>query len=363
MTMSLRNFLKIKIGKKGKAHENSMISIQNNILLAPLTTFGIGGSADFFVRVGTEDELREAVRYAKERSLRITVLGGGSNMLVSDNGVRGLVIHNCIQGTTYTYEQDISVRVTVGAGVMLDAFIQELVERGLWGLENLSAIPGTVGATPVQNVGAYGVEVCDCIQHVRVFDTETEAFCEFDNTSCHFGYRDSRFKQPGGERYIVTQVTFILSSTQSQKLSYKDLQSTFGDASPTLAEIREAVIRIRSNKFPDWHVLGTAGSFFKNPIIPNAQFDALRITYPLLPGFQQDDGIHTKVPLGFILDKILHLRGVTIDTVGTYEGQALVVVNHGSATCAEVDTFAKGIEEKVFLATGIRIEREVKIIS
>lgn len=337
--------------------------MQHNIPLAPLTTFGIGGVADYFVVVQNEGELREAVDFAKERSVRVTVLGGGSNMLVSDGGVRGLVIHNQITGCTYTSVLDEVVLATVGAGMMLDACIEAFVTRGLWGLENLSAIPGTIGATPVQNVGAYGVEVRDCIDRVHVFDIETGASKEFSNEECHFAYRDSRFKQSGGERYIVTRVVFRLSNNPMPKLGYKDLQIAFGDTNPTLAEIREAIVRIRAGKFPDWRMLGTAGSFFKNPVIPNIQFETLRTTYPLLPGFPQDDGIHTKIPLGFVLDKILQLRGVTEGTVGTYEGQALVVVNHGNATCAEVDTFARSIEEKVFTATGIHIEREVKIIS
>jgi UDP-N-acetylmuramate dehydrogenase len=339
------------------AHE-----IQEGVLLAPHTTLGIGGKAEHFVAVTNDVELRGALRWARERSERVTVLGGGSNVLVSDVGVQGLVIRIECGGVTYEEVGEEQVRVTVGAGVALDALVDELVTRGVWGLENLSAIPGTVGATPIQNVGAYGVEVKDVIESVEVFDRETDALRTLTNAECAFGYRDSIFKHGGAERYIVLHVTFMLSRTPRPNIGYKDLIARFGEnAQPTLRDIRDALIAIRTDKFPNWNVLGTAGSFFKNPVMSGSAYAELQARYPDMPGFAQSDGA-VKVPLGWILDHVLMKKGYREGNVGLYEKQALVLVNYGGATCDEVVQFSDSIIRAVKKTTGIDVEREVRLL-
>ncbi len=325
--------------------------------LAPYTTFGIGGPAEYFATVRTAEELRARIKDAHEHLLPVTILGGGSNVLVSDSGVAGAVIRIEIDGITATDEGD-SVLITAGAGEVFDDLVAYTVAHGYWGIENLSAIPGTVGATPVQNVGAYGIEIGEYIESVEVIDLRDFSMRTLTRDECAFGYRDSVFKHEAGESYVVTQVTIRLSQTAAPQLAYKDLAARFAESEPTQAEIREAVIDIRSKKFPNWEVTGTAGSFFKNPIIPDAQYRELLNRYPELPGFLQVDG-SVKVPLGWILDKVLSLRGTRVGNVGAYEGQALVIVNYGNATAAEVEIFAANVAHNVYEDTGIKIEWEV----
>ena len=330
--------------------------ISTHISLAPYTTLHVGGPAEFFVEIHSAEELVDAVTWAKKYGHPMSILGGGSNVLVSDDGVKGLVVKNEIGGISYR-EEGTDVLVTAGAGIVWDVLVADFVFRGLWGLENLSAIPGRVGATPIQNVGAYGVEVSDRIVSVRAFDTDADLYTDLSADMCDFAYRDSLFKRDGGARYIITAVTYRLSHTPQPKLDYKDLREYFGTRSSTQDEIRQAVIAVRKKKFPDWNSIGTAGSFFKNPVVPALKFKELKDRYPDLPGFETTEGV--KVPLGYVLDRILGLRGVRNGNVGTYEGQALVLVNYGGAQAHEVDAFATDIEQKVFKETGIVIEREV----
>lgn len=334
---------------------------KQNVSLAPYTTFGIGGPASYFTSIANEAELLAALAWAQERELPVTILGGGSNVLIADAGVSGLVIKNDIDGVTYTEDAD-AVHVTAGAGVVWNELVSETVARGLWGLENLSAIPGSVGATPIQNVGAYGVEVSEYVAQVRVYDTIDETFYTLSAADCAFAYRDSLFKRAEGKCYIVTAVTLRLSREPTPKLHYKDLAARFSGAQPSQQEIRDAVVEIRSAKFPDWHTVGTAGSFFKNPIVTNETFSTLQRTYPELPGYPVD-AARTKIALGWILEHVLQLRGVQHGSVGTYVGQALVVINCGGATASDTQQFARMIEERVYEVIGVPIEWEVTYLS
>lgn len=335
--------------------------IQKNILLTPYTTLGIGGFAEYFVEVTNEKELREVVQWAKDKKHPLTILGGGSNVLISDEGVKGLVLRPLFSGITYREEGEF-VLVTVGAGVLLDTFIAEVVEKELWGIENLSAIPGTVGATPIQNVGAYGVEVSDVIKHISVFDCVTEKIFEIKKSECMFAYRNSIFKKQEGKKYIILDVTFQLQKKATPQISYKDLALYFQDNfTPTLFEIRNAVIDIRSKKFPNWYVDGTAGSFFKNPIISIHQYIQLQQKYPAIPGYNTENGM-VKIALGWILEHVCNLKGYTEGHVGLFKNQALVLVCTKDATAEEVKIFSEKIIQKVFLKTGIVVEREVTII-
>ena len=333
------------------------LSIQHNEPLSQRTTLQVGGDAQCFIDVDSETELDEAIGYAHSNNLPVTILGAGSNVLISEKGIQGLVIKMSIVdvSTEVAGEQ---ILLTASAGMMLDDLVAYAVEHGYWGLENLSHIPGTVGAAPIQNVGAYGVEVKDVVGSVRVYNMEARRFEVITADECDFGYRDSLFKKQAGSKYIVVAVTFILSTEASPILSYKDLQNRFGGKQPTQTEVRQAVIEIRAGKFPDWKIVGTAGSFFKNPILPRAKFEELSVQYPGLPGFAVDDDC-MKVPLGWILDKALQLKGAGNEHVGTYQEQALVLINKGGASSTDIVLFAEGIVQKVFDTTSIEVEWEV----
>jgi UDP-N-acetylmuramate dehydrogenase len=335
--------------------------ITKDVVLAPYTTLGIGGNAEYFAMVKTEEDLHEVVLWAESKQLPITIIGGGSNILVPDEGIAGLVIHNALGGITYS-EHGSFVHVRVGSGVTFDTLIEELVSNELWGLENLSAIPGTVGGVPIQNVGAYGVEASDVIVRVDAYNLNTKECIVLDNTSCAFTYRDSFFKHEEGKLCFVTNVTFRVSREPSPQVTYRDLALQFAnDNAPTIRQVREAVCAIRKNKFPDWRNLGTAGSFFKNPIVRNETYAVLHEKYPDLPAYIYDDQ-HYKIALGWILDHVLALKGFREGNVGLYERQALVLINHGGGTAKEVLAFSDSIMQKIFDATGIHVEREVIVI-
>ena len=346
----------------------SKLNPRLGIPLAPYTTMKVGGPAEFFAVVEDEEDLRASLSFAKEKELPVVILGGGSNVLISDEGLKGLVIKNEIEGISYKEIGD-ELLVTAGAGVWWDDLVKETVMKGLWGMENLSSIPGTVGATPIQNVGAYGVEVAELIRGVRVYDSVEEVFKVMTPLECQFGYRDSIFKTKKGKRFVVVEVTYVLSKIAKPRLEYKDLAERFGGIGPseqssfvpTAAEIREAVIDIRKKKFPDVTVVGTAGSFFKNPIVSEAESEALRLAYPELPMYPQSDG-RVKVSLGFILDKICGLRGSREGSVGLYENQALVLVNYENASAKNISDFAKKVADEVFVKTKVVIEPEVNFL-
>jgi UDP-N-acetylmuramate dehydrogenase len=332
--------------------------------LAPHTTFKIGGEARHLARVSSVEEAREAIAFAHGRALRIFVLGGGSNLLASDAGFDGLVIKNEIMGIEARVDGDDAL-VSVGAGEPWDGFVAYCVEKGLWGVENLSAIPGTVGAAPVQNIGAYGVEVKDLVVSVGTIDMRTGEARTFTNAECDFSYRESFFKTEEGRSFMIASVLFRLSAKPRPNLSYRDVNEYFikkGVATPTIGEIRAAVTEIRAGKFPSLDEVGTAGSFWKNPIIPAAEFARLKAAFPLVPSFPAPEGM-AKVPLAWILDHACGLKGHKVGKVGLYKNQPLVLYAEKGATSGEVEAFATAIERAVREKTGIAIEREVKGLS
>ena len=330
--------------------------IQRNVPLDQYTTLHVGGVADYFAKVGSLAELKEALHFAKQAEVPIFILGGGSNVLVPDEGFSGLVIMMNIKGRTYE-EMNEQIHLTLGAGEILDEIVLETVEKNIWGLENLSSIPGTVGAVPVQNVGAYGVEVSSIIISVDAIHLKTFEEKKFSNDECQFLYRDSFFKNEEGKQWCITSVTIALTKTHSPKLQYADL-ALLDEAQSTPALVRSAIQAIRAQKFPNWKEIGTAGSFFKNPIITAEDFAVLTEQYPSIPGYIQSDGM-VKVSLGYILDKVCELKGYCDGDVCLYQNQALVLVAHVGSTAADIKNFSDAIKEKVFLKTKIKIECEV----
>ncbi|HEU5114474.1 MAG TPA: UDP-N-acetylmuramate dehydrogenase [Candidatus Paceibacterota bacterium] len=346
--------------------------IKENVPLKGHTTFKIGGPARYFVALKNETELSEALGFAREKSLPVFILGGGSNLVVSDAGFAGLVIKMEMAGASCEKQGDDFI-VTAWAGENWDVLVGKTVEWGAWGLENLSAIPGTVGAAPVQNIGAYGTEVKNTVESVRAVDRETGAARSFSNAECRFAYRDSCFKSPEGKKWIIVSVTFRLSAIPKPNLSYRDLKEYFaGKSDPTQSEIRDAVAKIRASKFPDLAEFGTAGSFWKNPIISRDAFEALRARYPDIPSFpaqapagSREVAAHeaeVKIPLAWILDKICGLNGYRSGHVGLFKKQPLVVVAEEGATAEELARFETDIRSKVETATGIKIEPEAVFV-
>jgi UDP-N-acetylmuramate dehydrogenase len=341
--------------------------IEESIPLYTFTTMKVGGNARFFARVRTVVELHEALKYAKDNAVPVFIMGGGSNILVASGGFNGLVIKIELKGIDWVKSADgIYVDVNVASGELWDNFVGETTTRGLWGLENLSAIPGTVGASPVQNIDAYGVEAKDVILNVTAVHCQSGEERIFYHDECNFGYRDSFFKTAEGKYYIITKVSFRLQTKSLPKIDYKDVRLYFENNQVTGREvssqdIRSAIIAIRRVKFPDLNTYGTAGSYFKNPIITIGAFETLCKKYPDMPSYVIDRE-HVKIPLAWVLDVACALKGFREGHVGLFEKQPLVLVNFGGAESAEILNFADIVSRKVFEATGILIEPEVEHI-
>ncbi len=338
------------------------MKILQNVPLSQKTTLKLGGRASFFVSIASVGELGEAVSWSRERGLPYFILAGGSNTLFPDSGFDGVVIRIDIRGLWYEKRGD-ETFVTAGAGEEWDSFVSETVKKNLWGLENLSGIPGSVGATPVQNVGAYGAEVSDCVEWVNVYGVRTRKIKRIKKQGCQFAYRNSWFKGEKGKDFVIVSVCFRLSKKSAPSLSYLDLKDYFKrhKKEPSQDEIRNAVLTIRRRKFPDLSILGTAGSFFKNPIVESGKAGILKKHFPEMPMFLLPSG-KTKVSLAWILDKQLHMKGIRQGNVGTFKRQPIVLVRYDGATSSELVAFSEKIQKLVADKVGIKIVPEVTII-
>jgi UDP-N-acetylmuramate dehydrogenase len=334
------------------------MNIQENVSLASHTTFKIGGKARYFSVAASVEDLKALLTFARDKKLKTFILGGGSNILVSDKGFDGLVIKMELKGVTFEKRAPYA-HVTAQAGEAWDDLVARTVEWGFWGLENLSLIPGTVGAAPVQNIGAYGREVMDVIESVRVIDSKTGKERVMANSECGFSYRDSVFKKPECKDLIILSVTFRLPLERSANISYKDLAEFFKDKpEPSQGEIRDAVISIRKGKFPDLKTTGTAGSFWKNPIICNEHYEGLLEHFPTMPHFRVSEEA-VKVPLAWILDNVCGFKGFEMGSVGLYKKQPLVLVANPGATFDDVKNLEEMVKKTVKNKTSIHIEPEV----
>ncbi|HEX8736856.1 MAG TPA: UDP-N-acetylmuramate dehydrogenase [Pyrinomonadaceae bacterium] len=346
--------------------ENYGLKIEENVSLAPLTTLKIGGAARFFVSARSESEVVEAIRFARENSLEIFVLGGGSNVLISDKGFDGLVLQIALKGVSAFQEPDGTVYVKAQAGEDWDELVAFCVEKNLAGIECLSGIPGLVGGTPVQNVGAYGQEVSETIVSVRVFDRKNNELTELTNAGCGFAYRASIFNTSEKNRYIVLGVTYALKYGGAPKIVYRDLQNFFGDKEPDLAETREAVLKIRAEKSmvinendPNSR---SAGSFFKNPLVSNIKFaliaeraEALGIKE--VPRFYVDDET-VKIPAAWLIEKSGFQKGLRRGNAGLSTRHTLAIINTGGATAADILNLKDEIQSKVKENFGVRLVPE-----
>ncbi len=338
-----------------------MIHIEEYVPLGAYTTLGVGGLARFFTTVRSRTQLREALHVATKQKIGVRILGGGSNTLVSDDGFDGLVIHMKISGITFRDEGiGAGVLVRAGAGVSWDSLVRYATGRGLWGVENLAGIPGTVGAAPVQNIGAYGAELSDTFVSADVVMAPEGTDTHVDFEHAQFGYRESIFKKDFS--HIITNVTLRLLQKQTARKTHPDLEVARmrGVLLNTPSQIARALRDIRASKFSRGSDEGTAGSFFKNPIVSEKKYSALQKHFPKLPGFPIGGGV--KIPLAWILDTVLHMRGFKVGSVYLNEHSPLVLMVHLPATAVEIETFAGIISERIKNTTGIIIEKEVCVL-
>ncbi|MBR5844334.1 MAG: UDP-N-acetylmuramate dehydrogenase [Bacteroidaceae bacterium] len=332
--------------------------IQENVDITSRHTFGIATQAQAWADYNSVDELRQIILEAKERNLPIMPIGEGSNLLFVKK-YEGLLLHSAITTLNTTPVDNNEILVHAGSGWIWDDFVAHCVAQGWYGIENLSYIPGTVGASAVQNVGAYGVEACDVIESVSLLATDTLKECTIKASECNYGYRTSLFKSEWRGMYIVTGVTFRLSLTPRYTLDYGNLRQVVGDT-PTLQGVRDAVIEIRRKKLPEPSVLGSAGSFFVNPVIGREHYQKLLEKYPEMPHYEVNDE-QVKVPAAWLIDH-LGWKGKSLGGAMVYEQQPLVIVNTGNAKPGHVVQLAQDIAFSVFENFGIIITPEVNYV-
>ncbi|GGN14304.1 UDP-N-acetylenolpyruvoylglucosamine reductase [Dyadobacter beijingensis] len=338
------------------------MQIQSNVSLRHLNTFGLDAEARYFAGIRSVEELTALLHDPQWKDFPKFILGGGSNILLTKD-IEALVIHPDIRGIEILEENDESVVLKVGAGEVWHNFVMFCVGKGYGGVENLSLIPGTVGAAPMQNIGAYGVEIKSVIESVEAVDIATGEKRVFSNTECEFGYRESIFKKALKNRYIITGAVFKLNKKPILNAAYGDVQKTLqemGVAEPTIRDISEAIMQIRRSKLPDPAEIGNAGSFFKNPEIPLAQFDQLKETFPEMPGYPVD-ALTVKVPAGWLIEKA-GWKGFREGNIGVHARQALVLVNYGGGTGAQIRALSEKIQASVAEKFGVRLNAEVNFI-
>jgi len=327
------------------------------VSLKDFSSLRVGGTGKL-VEVFSTVELVEVLMYAKQQNLRTHILGEGTNTFFGKLPEDFLVVKMCTKGISLE-ERDGFVFVTAYASEKWDDLVRFAVEKELWGIENLSLIPGTVGAAPVQNIGAYGVELADVFVALSTLDTKTLNLVEIDGPACVFGYRDSLFKQVGNP-FIIVSVTLRLSKEPRPVLTYKPLDALVGKENLTIGEVRDMVIATRKSKLPDYKEYPNTGSFFKNPVVSGAEGEALRIKYPDIPLINTDGGF--KIPAAWLIEHVAHMKGVRRGEVGTWPTQPLVIVNYGDANAEEIIAFSNEITKRIKDKTGVTLEREVNYV-
>ncbi|MDX5482927.1 MAG: UDP-N-acetylmuramate dehydrogenase [Hymenobacteraceae bacterium] len=338
------------------------MKLQSDFSLKPFNTFGIDVKARLFARFDKVEELQELLRLPELKQEEKLILGGGSNLLFTKD-FDGVVLQNNIKGIKVLREDEEYVYVKAGGGEVWHEFVLYTLEHNLGGVENLSLIPGSVGAAPLQNIGAYGVELKDVFYQLEAVDIETGEVHAFDNAECQFGYRESIFKNALRGRYIVTAVTFRLHKQHTLNTSYGAIKSTLEEMQvqqPSIHDVSAAVCHIRRSKLPDPTQIGNAGSFFKNPEIPVQQYDRLKEQYPQIPAYPVSDTT-VKVPAGWLIEQC-GWKGKVIDNYGVHKHQALVLVNYGGATGDKVRQLAYDIIASVEEKFGIKLHPEVNIV-
>jgi UDP-N-acetylmuramate dehydrogenase len=341
------------------------VNIKENVNLANYSTMRLGGSAKWLAQANSENDIVELLNWAKIHNTPYIMIGQGSNIVWKDEGFPGLVIVNKILGREILKKDEDGLTLRIGAGEVWDDIVAWTVEKGYSGIEFLSRIPGTVGAAPVQNIGAYGSELSETLIEVEAYDTQTQAFEGILKQGCDFGYRSSRFKKADKGRFMITAIVLKLNKRQPTPPFYESLESYFKDhgiKSYTPAVIREAVTAIRKIKLPDPSVVNNNGSFFTNPIIDKTKFDRLLANYPDIKGWPHDNQV--KLSAGWLVEKAGFSKDMHDDRTGiaTWKGSALVVVNERARHTADLLTFKQKIVGKVKEMFGVTLEQEPELL-
>ncbi len=353
------------IGQHGHVYYYVVMFILENVPLATYSTMRLGGKAAFLTDVTTRQDITEAVAWATERGLPIIIIGDGSNVIWDDDGYPGLVLVNKLSGIETSGEYDTGTYLTAASGENWDKFVAKTVEMGLTGIEFLSLIPGTVGATPVQNVGAYGAEVSNIITTIESYDMTEQKFVTLPGSECDFGYRTSRFKTTDHGRFLITAVTFFLQQGNPQPPFYTALQhylteNNITDITPRT--VREAVIAIRSSKLPDPAIVANNGSFFANPIVESADFTQILADHPDIPHWTTDDG-KVKIAAAWLVEQAGFKDYHDAETgMATWPKQSLVLVNESATATSQLKAFKKKIVDAVKGKFDITLIQEPELI-
>ncbi len=338
-------------------------TIQENINLQPYNTFGIKAYARYFISIQTTNDLISLIQSEPYRNHKRLILGGGSNILFTCD-FNGLVIHNDLKGITITGETDDHIQLTVASGESWHSFVMHCLGNNWGGIENLSLIPGTVGAAPMQNIGAYGVEIKEVVDRVTGIDLFTGTEQTFTNSECRFGYRESIFKHDLKEKIFISSVTLSLTKKnhrlRTEYGAIKDTLNAMSITQPTIHSVSEAVITIRQQKLPDPQVLGNSGSFFKNPVITASHYEQLLKDYPAMPGYKAENQ-SIKIPAAWLIESC-GWKGKRINDAGVHHQQALVLVNYGTATGEEILSLSRNIQHDVAKKFDIDLTPEVNIV-
>lgn len=337
------------------------MQILSNVSLLPYNTFHIDVLGKHFVEITSIDEFRELQQSQAFQQNEKLILGGGSNILFTKN-FDGLVVKNSIKGIELVHEDNHFFYVKANAGEVWHEFVLWCIERGYAGVENLSLIPGQIGASPMQNIGAYGVEIKDVCESVEALHIHTSELLTFSNSDCKFGYRESIFKHELKNQVVITSVMYKLRKIPQFNVDYGDIKNTLGEmmvSELSLKAVSDAVIKIRSSKLPDPNVLGNAGSFFKNPVVTKEKTEELLAKNPVMPNYPQADGV--KIPAGWLIEQC-GWKGKIVGNTGSHKSQALVLVNYGGATGNEVYQLALDIQRSVLEKFGIEINPEVNLV-
>ncbi|MGB0468501.1 MAG: UDP-N-acetylmuramate dehydrogenase [Pontibacterium sp.] len=332
-----------------------MIQPIENADLSRLNSFGFESEAQFLIKAATDQDVCDAMNFAAQRDLPVLVLGGGSN-LVLHSYVPGVVLQLSQTGYSLVAQENDNCLIDVEAGQNWHQLVTETVARGWYGLENLAFIPGTVGAAPVQNIGAYGVELKDRFVSLRAFDREVGQVVTLTASQCHFAYRDSLFKSICPGRYIILRIRLKLSNSYKPVLAYGALTQCLQNEAPEADEVLAAVIATRQSKLPDPVELGNAGSFFENPVIPVDQYKKLRMQYPQLVAFKDKPGF-MKLAAGWLIDQA-GWKGYREGNLGVYAKQALVLVNYGGGTVKDLRVLSEKIQASVYAKFGVSLSPE-----
>jgi len=340
-----------------------MTKILSDISLKPFNTFGIDVKANYLARFSNTTELAQILESDVAKKNELLVLGGGSNLLLTKN-FEGLVLKNEMKGMEIIPGKDAdTIAVKSFAGELWHDLVMFSIENNLAGIENMSLIPGSVGAAPMQNIGAYGVEVKDVFDSLEAYEIATGNIRIFRKEDCHFGYRESIFKRDLKNKYIIVSVTLLLRKTGVVNTTYgaiNDELKKAGILNPTIRDVSNAVIAIRKSKLPDPAQIGNAGSFFKNPVIEKEKFDLLKKQFPDIPSYPADEK-HVKLAAGWLIEKA-GWKGKTISNYGVHKNQALVLVNYGGAHGSEIYQLSEDILQSVKSEFGVELEREVNIL-